>query len=340
MFKIIKRLKILQNVLYLCLLFLLLCGCKQKKEPEKNVKSIETKITNPIVEGFFADPTIIKFEGKYYIYATIDPWGGDELAVFESSDFKNWKQKHINWPTKKACTSPTSKDSKVWAPSVIQGNNGKFYMYVSVGSEVWAGVSNHPLGPWKNLKGDNSPLIKSNAIPGYHMIDAECFIDDDNQVYLYWGSGLNWVNGHCFVVKLKSDMVTMDGEPKDITPPNYFEAPFMYKHNGMYYLMYSEGKCTNGTYKVRYSKGKTPFGPWKEGVNSPILSTSKDFTTLGPGHHTMFKENNQDYILYHRIKDNNNTLLRELAIDSLNFDSEGNILKVVPQGGVIGFINK
>ncbi|WNH09092.1 hypothetical protein [Thalassobellus suaedae] len=54
----------------------------------------------------------------------------------------------------------------------------------------------------------------------------------------------------------------------------------------------------------------------------------------------MFKENNQDYILYHRIKDNkNDTLLREIAVDSLNFDSEGNILKVVPQDGIISFIN-
>jgi beta-xylosidase len=78
-------------------------------------------------------------------------------------------------------------------------------MYVSVGSEVCAGVSEHPLGPWKNAKADSSPLINSQLFPGYHMIDAECFIDDNGETYLYWGSGLNWINGKCFAVKLKSD---------------------------------------------------------------------------------------------------------------------------------------
>ncbi|MGE5944065.1 MAG: family 43 glycosylhydrolase [Flavobacteriales bacterium] len=301
----------------------------------------EIKITNPIIDGYFADPSMVKHEGNYYMYTTIDPWGGDELAVFESSDFINWEQKHINWPTKEACTSSTSNGSMVWAPSVIQAKNGKFYMYVSVGSEIWAGVSEKPLGPWKNVKEDDSPFIKGDMFPEYHMIDAEAFIDDDGQAYLYWGSGLNWENGHCFIVPLNDDMVTFNkDEIKDITPPHYFEAPFMLKKNGTYYLMYSEGKCTDATYMVRYSTSNTPYGPWKEGANSPILSTSKDSTTLGPGHHTVFKENNQDYILYHRIKDNNETLLRELAIDSLKFDSNGAILKVVPQGGVSEFAQK
>ena len=96
-------------------------------------------ISNPILPGYFADPTIIKEGDSYFIYATIDPWGGDELAVFETNDFKKFTRCHINWPTKKACTSQMSGDSKVWAPSVRKGSDGKFYMYVSVGSEVWRG---------------------------------------------------------------------------------------------------------------------------------------------------------------------------------------------------------
>ncbi|WNH09090.1 family 43 glycosylhydrolase [Thalassobellus suaedae] len=97
MIKIIKRLKVLQKVSYLCFLFLIIFSCKQKAESKKVEKPALVKITNPIVDGFFADPSMVKFDGKYYMYATIDPWGGDELAVFESSDFKNWEQKHINW---------------------------------------------------------------------------------------------------------------------------------------------------------------------------------------------------------------------------------------------------
>ena len=165
------------------------------------------------------------------------------------------------------------------------------------------------------------------------MIDAECFIDEDGKTYLYWGSGLNWVNGACFVVELEDDMVTFKSKPREITPPNYFEGPFIFRKDGTYYLMYSNGKATDATYQIRYSTGKTPYGPWHEGKNSPILTTSPDSSTYGPGHHAAFVENNQAYILYHRIFPQEKELvLRQLCIDSLNFDNNGNILKVNPKG--------
>jgi len=310
-------------------LFLILLGssvlCKGQNK--------SNAISNPIVSGYYADPAIVKHDNAYYIYATIDPWGGEELAVLESKDFKSWEIKHINWPTKDACTSPTSGQAMVWAPAVIEAPNGKFYMYASVGSEIWAGVSDHPLGPWKNVKEDNSPLVRGDRFPGYHMIDADCFIDDDGQAYLYWGSGLEWINGRCFVVKLKNDMITFEGEPVNVTPPNYFEAPFMFKRNGIYYLMYSNGKAIDSSYNIRYSTGKTPLGPWKEGVNTPILSTSIDSSTYGPGHHSVFVEHEQAYALYHRIyPQDKEFVLRQICIDSLNFDPEGNIEKIIPKG--------
>jgi beta-xylosidase len=290
-------------------------------------------INNPIVKGYYADPAIIKDKGTFYIYVTIDPWGGKELGVLVTRDFINFETKHIKWPTKEACTSATSNGSMVWAPSVRKAANGKFYMYVAVGSEVWVGVSDKPLGPWKNAKADNTPLVAGNKFPGVHNIDPDCFIDQDGQAYLYWGSGFNWVNGHCMAVKLKKDMVTFDGEPADITPPHYFEAPHMVKRNSLYYLMYSYGKAIDATYQIRYSVSKSPFGPWLEGKNDPILSTSSDSTTVGPGHHSVFKQNGQYYILYHRIHPQKKEyVLRELCLDSLNFDPQGNILKVKPTG--------
>lgn len=116
------------------------------------------------------------------------------------------------------------------------------------------------------------------------MIDAHCFMDEDGKIFLYWGSGLNWVNGACFVVELEEDMVTFKSEPRNITPPNYFEGPFMFKRKGIYYLMYSDGKAIDATYKIRCSTGNTPFGPWKEGKNSPILSTlPRTVLRMAPG---------------------------------------------------------
>lgn len=290
-------------------------------------------ISNPIVPGYFADPTIIKDKGVFYIYATIDPWGGEELGVFETRDFVHFTQRHLNWPTKKACTSPTTNGSMVWAPSVVQGRDGKFYMYVSVGSEVWAGVADAPLGPWKNIKPDGTPLVTHGDFPKVHNIDADCFIDDDGSAYLYWGSGFNWVNGHCMAVKLKKDMYTFDGRPTEVTTPHYFEGPHMMKRDGKYYLMFSSGKATDATYCVGYAMGASPLGPFTEGANSPILATTPDSTTIGPGHHTTFSEKGQYYILYHRIyPQKKEYVLRQLCIDSLHFDREGNILRVRPTG--------
>jgi hypothetical protein len=100
--------------------------------------------------------------------------------------------------------------------------------------------------------------------------------------------------------------------------------------------MYSDGKVIDTTYKVRYSIGDTPFGPWTEGKNSPILSTTFDSVTVSPGHHTVFIENGQHYILYHRhskrSSEGTEGLLRELCIDSLNFTPEGYIRKIKSQG--------
>src|SRR5579871_1678757 len=286
-------------------------------------------VRNPLFGGFYAaDPSIVHYQGHYYIYATIDPWGGNELAVFQTRDFIHYQQKHINWPSKQSCTSPGSGDAKVWAPSVVQ-RKGKFYMYVSVGSEIWAGESSHPLGPWKSLLPEHVPLISRNYFPGYHMIDAECFIDDDGSAYLYWGSGLNWVNGKCFCVKLKKDMCSFDGKPSDITPPHYFEAPFIYKHGDRYYLMYSEGKAIDSSYKIRYSVSNSPTGPWTEGETSPIMQTTADGKVYGPGHHAVFQEKGQSYILYHKIfPQEKQYVLRQLCLDSLNFDDRGNIVKI------------
>ena len=291
---------------------------------------------NPIIQGYFADPSILAVDNKQYIYATIDPWGGDSLALWVSDDFKNWVRKPLNWPTKQLCKSPASTNTKVWAPSVVLGPDKKYHMFVSVGSEVYAGVSDHPEGPWSNVKADGSPFISTQKAINVHTIDAEAFIDDDGKAYLYWGSGWNWKDGHCYFGELNKTMDAFTGTPKDITPPHYFEGPYMLKRKSKYYLMYSEGKCTDSTYKVRYSTSLNPIGPWKEGKNSPILTSNAGEHIIGPGHHTVLKHRGKYYIIFHRIayppqKD----LLREICISELSFDKHGNINKtLVNKNGV------
>ncbi len=286
---------------------------------------------NPILPGYYGDPSLVQFEGRNFLYATLDPWGDKTLGCWESTDFKNWTYRALNWPTADVCKSPTSGGAAVWAPSVVRGKDGKFHMYVSVHNEVWAGTADHPLGPWRNALGDK-PLINAKFKPGFHMIDAEAFIDDDGTAWLYWGSGLNWKNGRCWAVKLKPDMVTFDGEVHDVTPENYFEGPFMVKRNGRYFLMYSQGITIKDSYRVHYAVGDTPLGPFKEAANSPILVTDKASNVISPGHHAVFNKDGKDYILYHRhsIPFDPSFISRQTCVDELKFTADGLIEKVTP----------
>ncbi|RJU16714.1 arabinan endo-1,5-alpha-L-arabinosidase [Bacteroides sp. AF39-16AC] len=291
----------------------------------------ETELRNPILPGYFADPSVVQFDGKFYLYTTADPWGTDFLSCWVSDDFQNWTFHQLNWPTKSACKTSLSEKNKVWAPSVIQKGN-MFYMYVSVGSEVWCGRARHPLGPWENML-DGFPLIPGDTTKYYHVIDAEVFIDDDDKAYLYWGSGWNWTNGHCFVAELGDDMCSFRQKPVEVTPSNYFEAPLMKKHNGKYYLTYSEGKTIDETYEVRYAVGDSPLGPFEEAKNSPVLRMNDSLQVYGPGHHTLFSYGDEDYILYHRhrLPFTKGTAYRQTCIAKLTFDDAKNeILPIIP----------
>ena len=67
---------------------------------------------NPILPGYFADPTVKKFGDTYYVYATTDGTGNGygPAQVWVSKDFVNWKNIVMNWPTTEV----------VWAPDVVQ----------------------------------------------------------------------------------------------------------------------------------------------------------------------------------------------------------------------------
>jgi beta-xylosidase len=308
------------------LTLLLTTGIRAAEPPGREPGS-----ANPILPGYYADPSVVRHDGKFFVFATLDPWGGETLGCWESSDFKHWTYRILNWPTKAACTSPDSGGAAVWAPSVVRGPDGLFHMFISVGNEVWVGAAKHPLGPWRDANG-GKPLVPKEYKPGFHMIDAEAFVDDDGTPWLYWGSGHNWVNGKCWAVKLNRAMNAFDGEPRDVTPANYFEGPIMVKRHGIYFLMYSQGVTIKDTYQVHYATGDNPLGPFKEGPNSPILVTDRASNVISPGHHTVFRHQDKDYILYHRhsIPFVESFVGRQTCVDEIEFRADGTIGKVTP----------
>lgn len=321
------------------LLFLAASFCTHFLSAQTPVAATQTAGNgNPFIPGYFADPTIKKFGDTYYVYATTDnvKEASGEPQVWMSKDFINWSNVEMTVPRV---------TENVWAPDITVGPDGRYYYYYAScqnGCSIYGYVSTSPTGPWTSLMAGNGPVIDPNFSPPIIPLDAHVFKDDDGSYWVYhctWaggaGNGVGWA-------KLNSDMKTFSA--KGIIPnaqlPNVFEAPFMLKRNGKYYMMYSIGDCHDASYKVGYSTGNSPNGTFTVGANSPILVTSNDGSIHGPGHHSMLVENNQHFIVYHRHDNPHSTggLLRQLAIDKLNFDANGNILKVVPTHTGVGML--
>ena len=115
-------------------------------------------------------------------------------------------------------------------------------------------------------------------------------------------------------------------ELKDI-----FEAPFVFKRNGIYYFTYSSGSCHTDTYRVQYATSKTgPMGPFE--YKGELLTTNEDETVHGPGHHSIIEKDGRYYIVYHRHNNPKSVhgFNRQVCIDEMKFDAEGNILPIIP----------
>lgn len=279
-----------------------------------------TTSNNPIFSGWYADPEIHIFNGRYYVYPTYS--AAYEMQTFyeafSSPDLVHWHRegrildfKDIPWSTNRAA----------WAPSVIY-RDGTYYMYFSAGDGAGIGVatSKSPAGPFKDALG--KPLIK-DIINGAQPIDAMAFLDDDGQAYLYYGG---WK--HANVVKLSKDMLKTEGEFMEITPEGYVEGSFMLKRNGEYVFMWSEGGWGNDSYGVAYARSKSPLGPFKR--IGKILGTDPS-VGKGAGHHSVLKlPGTEEYVIcYHRrpLEETHHNS-RVVCLDRLVFDKDGNILPV------------
>jgi len=269
--------------------------------------------------GDFADPAIIYEDGVFYIYATAQT----SADVWYSKDFVNWRLKKLNWPT-------STKIKNMWAPGIAKAKDGKFYLYYSLNSQIYAGVADAPYGPFKNLLENEAPFIKDKEFfpPKIHSIDADVFVDDDGQAYLYWGSGWGFKDGVCAAAPLNDDMKSFKAAPRIVTPKGYFEGPHMIKHKGKYYLMFSGGIYSDDTYCVGYAVGDSPLGPFRAGKNSPVLVSDPATRTHGPGHHFTLQINGRIYIIYHKHEWPLYNGNRQICIDELLFDKDGEILPV------------
>lgn len=285
---------------------------------------------NPIVDGWYADPDVAVYDGRYWIYPTTSQEYDQQtyLNAFSSTDMVHWTE---HPKVLDIADIPWAKRA-LWAPAPVE-RNGKYYLYFAANdiqnnSElggIGVAVADRPEGPYQDALG--KPLI-SQFHNGAQPIDQDVFIDDDGQAYMYYGG---W--HHANVVKLNPDMTSLgtfaDGTTyKEITPENYTEGSFMFKRNGKYYLMWSEGGWTGPDYSVSYAMSDSPTGPFKK--IDKVLGQDPA-VARGSGHNSVVNVPGTDiwYILYHRrpLSDTEGNH-RQLAYDRMYFNEDGTIRPV------------
>ncbi|RFS15383.1 glycoside hydrolase family 43 protein [Emticicia sp. C21] len=285
---------------------------------------------NPIFPGWYADPEAIIFGKKYWIYPTFSaPYGKQVFFdAFSSPDLVNWT-KH-----ERILDTASVKWAKraMWAPSIIEKDK-KYYLFFGANDiqsdkelgGIGVAVADKPEGPYKDLLG--KPLV-DKFHNGAQPIDQFVYKDKDEYYLIYGG----W--RHCNIAHLKKDFTGFipfeDGSIfKEITPESYVEGPFMFKKDGKYYFMWSEGGWTGPNYSVAYAIADSPFGPFKR--IGKILQQNPEIAT-GAGHHSVIHDpKSKDwYIVYHRRplseKDGNS---RATCIDKMYFDEQGLIKPVI-----------
>ncbi|GAB3655617.1 hypothetical protein GCM10028791_26950 [Echinicola sediminis] len=302
---------------------------------QKESSGSSNMLENPILPGYYADPTIKKFGDIYYIYATTD---NEMLAsgaptVWYSNDLQNWYNYTMEIPSLSSVNL-----RNYWAPDIVEGKDGKYYLYFGncqAGCNIYGYVSDTPVGPWTKLNEDDTPVIAHHyPRQGFPSLDAQFFTDTDGKIYAYWGTWVHYNGGYAvgeLDPKTMKDIKAPENIPLEQTP-NPFEAAYMMKKGDKYILMYSGESCHDETYKVLYSYGDSPYGPFTPGENNPILSTNEDQTVHGPGHHSVLQEDDQYYIVYHKhdYPMTRGGLARQVCMDKMVFENDSTIKTVVP----------
>ncbi|MBQ7171511.1 MAG: glycoside hydrolase family 43 protein [Clostridia bacterium] len=318
-------------------------GSETLPEPEETAELILLENKDPINASYIknpyssitkiGDPYILYAGGAYYLYAT------SGMKCWKSTDLKSWSSVGQVYDYA-ACKFG---DQKFWAPECHE-YQGKYYLVFSAQSSktnlhsIGIAVADKPEGPFTDLLPEGAPLFS----PGYSVIDASLFFDDDGKCYLVYSKdcSTNKVNGkktsQSCAIELTSDLRTTVGEPVILSTPTedwekksgntlWNEGPCIFKHDGTYYLMFSANSYSKATYCVGYAMAKNVLGPYTKPANNPLIETDGGKIS-GPGHNNYFlsPDGTEIYTVYHIHTDPANPSGdRTPCIDRLVFDEDG-----------------
>ena len=209
----------------------------------------------PVVQTrFTADPAPVVIGDKVFLYTTHDEDGARGFQMFDwllytSDDMVNWQ----DFGPVASLDDFKYYDGKngAWAEQVVEAN-GAYYMYCPIhGHGIGVLTSESPYGPFYDPIGE--PLVWQKE--HWDDIDPTVLIDDDGQAYMYWG------NPNVYSVKLGKDMISLDGPiTKHPKIEDYQEGPWIWKHDGHYYLAFASTCCPEG---IGYAMSDGPEGPWE-----------------------------------------------------------------------------
>jgi GH43 family beta-xylosidase len=291
---------------------------------------------NPVYPHSFPDPFVLKFRGEYWAYCTGFWPDGRCFGILRSRDL-------VHWEPQAGALAPLPGDLPCyWAPEVTC-DNGRFYLYYSVGDEtsmeIRVAVAEHPGGLFE----DSGRRLTSEPF----AIDAHVFAATDGSRYLFYATDFldHSHIGTGTVMDRLVDPFTLAGNPRPVSRPRHdwhvyhpnrpekggvrwhtVEGSFVLERKGLYYQMFSGGNWQNPTYGVSYAVSdqiERP-GEWDQAADGlrvlPILRSGGE--VVGPGHNSVVRgpDNRELYCVYHRWSAD--TQARVMAIDPLDWAGE------------------
>lgn len=232
---------------------------------------------NPVLRGFYPDPSVCCANGKYYmVCSSFQYFPG--VPLFESSDLVNWHQiGHCITRKSQISLDRASSSGGIYA-ATIRYNNGRFYMVTTnVTAEknfyVW---TDDIYGEWSE-----SVFIDRDGI------DPSLYFEDGRAYFVSNGTD---DNGRSGVVQCEINIETGERLSPCVTIWNgsggrYLESPHVYKIGGYYYLMAAEGGTEYG-HMITCARSKKLWGEYESCPYNPVLTNRNlgGFEIQGVGH--------------------------------------------------------
>lgn len=243
---------------------------------------------NPVIKGFFPDPSVCSRNGKYYLVCSSFQYFPG-VPLFESSDLVNWTQiGHVLTRSSQVMLDKINSSGGVFAPT-IRCNNDRFYMVTTNDTthQNFYVYTDDIYGEW------SEPIYVDQG-----GIDPSLFFEDGRTYFISNGQDDNGVGG---VVQCEIDIET----GRKLSPSRciwkgsggrYLESPHMYKINGTYYLMAAEGGTEYG-HMITCARADSVWGEFVGNPKNPVLTNRNKapFIIQGIGHGDLVQDKYGDW---------------------------------------------